>query len=106
MTEIKIERLTTGTLIYVPTIRIRGLETRCEDFGTVEDIEDDGEGFLLTLAFGIDCIEQHYVPYGESVEFGGRGEPRLKPVTLDDVAALVCAQILRTVDEPYRVAAE
>lgn len=78
MTTIPIERLTTGTLLYIPAIHIRGLITKCDDFGTVEEIADDGEGYLLTLAFGIDCIEQHYVPYGETVQFGGRGEPKLR----------------------------
>lgn len=88
---IPVERLTEGTLLYLPELHNRGMICRCDDFGTVESIKDDGEGFLLTLEFSVGHFDTHYVPYGGEVEYGGRGEPRLVPEEL--VAPWQCREI-------------
>lgn len=71
MTQISIERLTTGTMIYVPSLQ-----------GTAEvtAIRFDGEGYGLDLVYGryLDREEYLYVNAGGSVEFGSRGEPTLR----------------------------
>lgn len=77
MTAIQIERLTEGTLLYLHELHNRGMICRCDDFGTVESIKDDGEGFLLALEFSLGHFDTHYVPYGGTVEYGGREEPKL-----------------------------
>ena len=68
---INIERLTTGTEIYVDTIKASAQVTA---------IRFDGEGYGLDLVYGryLDCEEYLYVDAGGSVEFGARGEPTLR----------------------------
>lgn len=124
---IPIERLTTGTLIALPTYD--GVE--------VYEIKFDGYGYAVWFCMdnrgGWDALDMHYVPVGSCVEYAGLGEPMLRdpdlaelealaearaeaartPVTLDTVAALVCADIaasyagsIRGDDDPVRMAAE
>lgn len=102
---IPIERLTSGTQVYVTDLEVVGMG----DFYTVQSVEDqpNDESFQVWLVTDGWRNELGFsVPYGGSVEFGGVGEPVLKPITLDNVAALICGHILRTVDQPFRVAAE
>lgn len=85
---IPVERLTTGTLIDV------------EGFGPAEvyHIAFDGEGYAIAYCTdprgGWDALDSIYVLAGGAVEYAGVGEPRLKPITLSDVASMVCADIL------------
>lgn len=88
MTKICIERLTTGTVIEVP------------GFGAAEvyECEFDGSGYSVTYCtndrYGWDCVDHAYFDAGSTVEFAGVGEPHLKPITLNDVTSIVCADIL------------
>lgn len=71
MTTINIERLTTGTEIYLNTIKASAQVTA---------IRFDGEGYGLDLVYGryLDREEYLYVAAGGSVEFGASGEPTLR----------------------------
>lgn len=85
---IPVERLTTGTLIDVP----------CFGPAEVYHIAFDGEGYTVTYCTndrrGWDATDTVYVLAGGAVEHAGRGEPSLKPLTLNDVTSMVCADIL------------
>lgn len=71
MTQISIERLTTGTEIYLDTIKASAQVTA---------IRFDGEGYGLDLVYGryLDREEYLYVNAGGSVEFANIGEPELR----------------------------
>lgn len=71
MTQISIERLTTGTEIYLDTIKASAQVTA---------IRFDGEGYGIDLVYGryLDREEYLYVNAGGSVEFANIGEPHLR----------------------------
>ncbi len=80
MTTIPVERLTAGTIIYA----VGGDFGAFGGFAELVSIEDQGEGeaFLLTLDHGGWIGEQTMaVAKGSRVEFGGRGEPKLLPLS-------------------------
>jgi hypothetical protein len=87
---IPVERLTVGTLIEVP------------GFGAAEvyAVRFDGEGYAVDYCTddrgGWDALDSFYVEAGGTVEFAGRGEPSLKPLTLSDVTSIVCADVLNS----------
>lgn len=74
---IQIERLTTGTLIYVETLRWHTLASTFNGCGYVTDIEFDGEGYAVTFEDRGREFDT-YIPAGGSVEYGGRGVPSLR----------------------------
>lgn len=82
MTVIKIELLTTETLVYLPTIEWAGMSSPFNGCAVVDAIKFDGWGYALTLG-----DERHYVEAGETVQFGGVGSPILRSqadVTVDE----------------------
>lgn len=108
MTKIAIELLKAPTIVHHPDF----------DFGEVQDVAFLGETYSVTvrtldpeLGFVTDDEFEFVVDAGGSVDFGGRGEPKLrnkadvsleewqakiaaKPVTLDAATDAFCAMLV------------
>lgn len=82
---IPVDRLTTGTIIYAT-----GGDFWTGAFAEVISIEDMGEGEDWAITCQIDGVEfesQLFVTKGGSVQFGGVGEPVLRPLTFAEAHA-------------------
>jgi len=82
MTSIQIERLKEATRVYH-----KGGDFGSGDFAEVQSVEFDGHGYMVSALFiesngatdwAGETEVQFYVDAGESVMFGGRGEPALR----------------------------
>jgi hypothetical protein len=82
---IPVDRLTIGTIIYA-----KGGDFWTGEFAEVVSIEDqpDDESFAVTCQIdGVGFESLLTVPYGGTVQFGGVGEPVLRPLTFAEAHA-------------------
>lgn len=103
-TTIPVDRLTIGTIIHATSG-----DFWTGAFAEVVSVQDMGEGedYCVTCQIdGVDFESQLFVPKGGSVNFGGVGEPVLRPLTFAEAHAAQIEAMASLEDTNVRVAAQ